>query len=386
MATDDLDHEVIDSPRALFRHLYEEHGVAEALDLDPATAPLQFWLRKHSDLERAARRSAADERLETSQHFEGVAPGEENGGEPGSAGDEPAGGPSDRPPSPPDGAAGPSPGRVSVGARSATPGPRFRPFTDPVVEAVASALVGRGMDEREVRRGLSTYAGAGGRHGEEAVRAAFISPMLDAIAAQLAGEPARRAQWPGPRPATTSDPARWRSARERGPSPPSRRTASRDPSPTSRPPGTPSPDAPAAPAASGAAPPESTRAAQSRAAPSPPTPSPAGRETKRFVPGGSAPREPVAGGAAAREPTPAWSGRAEQAPEGSAPREGAPWAAASDPDADFMAIADVLQKRRKPRRGGRKDAPARAARSDTDDEFMALADALQRRRGAGGRR
>ncbi|HEX8858442.1 MAG TPA: hypothetical protein VGC06_04980, partial [Actinomycetes bacterium] len=58
---DELDHEVIDSPQALFRHLYEAHGVIEALDLDPDTAPLQFWLRRHSDLERAA----AEERRTT---------------------------------------------------------------------------------------------------------------------------------------------------------------------------------------------------------------------------------------------------------------------------------------------------------------------------------
>ena len=51
----DADHEVIDSPEALFRHLYEEHGVQEARDLDPETAPLQFWVRRHADLERAER-------------------------------------------------------------------------------------------------------------------------------------------------------------------------------------------------------------------------------------------------------------------------------------------------------------------------------------------
>src|SRR6266540_1777105 len=52
---DDLDHEVIDSPQALFRHLYEAHGLVEALDLDPATAPLQFWLRKHAEPGRSSR-------------------------------------------------------------------------------------------------------------------------------------------------------------------------------------------------------------------------------------------------------------------------------------------------------------------------------------------
>ena len=51
----DADHEVIDSPEALFRHLYEAHHVEEALDLDPETAPVQFWLRRHAELEREAR-------------------------------------------------------------------------------------------------------------------------------------------------------------------------------------------------------------------------------------------------------------------------------------------------------------------------------------------
>jgi hypothetical protein len=55
-------------------------------------------------------------------------------------------------------------------------------------------------------------------------------------------------------------------------------------------------------------------------------------------------------------------------------------------DADFMAIADVLQKRRKPRRAGRKDATARSSRSDAEDDVMALADAIQRGRDRGGRR
>jgi hypothetical protein len=55
-------------------------------------------------------------------------------------------------------------------------------------------------------------------------------------------------------------------------------------------------------------------------------------------------------------------------------------------DADFMAIADVLQKRRKPRRAGRRDATARSSRSDAEDDVMALADAIQRRQDRGGRR
>jgi hypothetical protein len=51
-----------------------------------------------------------------------------------------------------------------------------------------------------------------------------------------------------------------------------------------------------------------------------------------------------------------------------------------------MAIADVLQKRRKPRRAGRKDPSVGSSRSDADDDFMALADAIQGRREGGRRR
>ncbi|HTE70692.1 MAG TPA: hypothetical protein VK942_18345, partial [Actinomycetes bacterium] len=56
----DADHEVIDSPEALIRHLYEEHGVEEARDLDPETAPVQFWLRRHAELEREQRLARRD--------------------------------------------------------------------------------------------------------------------------------------------------------------------------------------------------------------------------------------------------------------------------------------------------------------------------------------
>jgi hypothetical protein len=409
MPSDDLDHEVIESPEALFRHLYEAHGVLEAVDLDPATAPLQFWLRKHADLERAARRSAVTERPDDSQragsdveppataprliaempgsaraptgqpsarsgastgpgptsnrfsrfarfgrdsgppvHADGDtavhAHGPQGRADTGSASrpgtrtpDHAGGGPlgdADRgPPASPRGAAPTRAGReagtasaaASAGGRSTTSGPRFRPFTDPVIEAVASALVGRGMDERSVRRGLSTYAGAGGRHGEEAVRDAFIAPMLDAIAAGLTGELVGRGHGPPrrPAPAPAPQPASW-----------------------------------------------NTR-----------LPEPAG--STPATPGRTA-RESVPGGAAARGKRPAWSGPAEPVSDGNTPREPSGWAAGSD--ADFMAIADVLQKRRRPRRPGVKDAPARSARSDTDDDVMALANAIQQPRDGGRRR
>ncbi|MDP9207907.1 MAG: hypothetical protein M3O65_05315, partial [Actinomycetota bacterium] len=58
----DADHEVIDSPGALFRHLYEEHGVEEARDLDPETAPLQLWLRRHAELEQRPQAEARPRR------------------------------------------------------------------------------------------------------------------------------------------------------------------------------------------------------------------------------------------------------------------------------------------------------------------------------------
>jgi nicotinate-nucleotide--dimethylbenzimidazole phosphoribosyltransferase len=466
MPADDFDHEVIDSPEALFRHLYEAHGVAEAHDVDPATAPLQFWLRKHSELERAARRAAAAERPENAQRAgDDVANPE---GTPRLIAEPPgsARAPTSQPSARSGASTGPGPssnrsGRVThfgrdsgrsnaevstTGARSATPGPRFRPFTDPLIEAVAVALVGRGMDERSVRRGLSTFAGPGGRHGEAAVRDAFISPMLDEIAARLTGEivgrPDRR------EPTITRDPrsesASWRNARQpdaapppptpRGPlQPETRPSTPRDPSPTHQTPAatgptgrTPAPTgrasettsgAPAAgsqsasaellaawpiarptsrtpgsgsPAASTPGPPasgsrQSSGSPRSRARDA--SASPGSRPSAEASPSKgsrppSPPRAPV--GAAAREARPAWSGPAEPTPEGIAPGDGAGWVTSSD--ADFMAIADVLQQRRKPRRAGRKDGTARSSRSDAEDDVMALADAIQRRPDRGGRR
>jgi hypothetical protein len=145
----DADHEVIDSPEALFRHLYEAHQVEEALDLDPASAPVQFWLRRHAELEReagTARRPAE---------------------------------PGPRPP-----AAGRD-GRRPAG------------FGDPLVEAVARALAGRGHDEAAVRGAIRGYASpAGGRTGEAAVRGDFVEPMLLAAAERLLGA-GRGAAQPG---------------------------------------------------------------------------------------------------------------------------------------------------------------------------------------------
>src|SRR6266511_2487791 len=159
---DDLDHEVIDSPQALFRHLYEAHGLVEALDLEPTTAPLQLWLRKHAELERSTARAVVQDRMATVP---------------------------DRPP---------ASGRHLLPRRSTAEGGSVGLS----LGTPTAALVARGLDERQVRRGLSSFTGADGRHGEVAVRAAFVAPMLEALAAELAGDPRGRARRPQPPPAS----------------------------------------------------------------------------------------------------------------------------------------------------------------------------------------
>jgi|SRR6266487_1948834 hypothetical protein len=360
---DEFDHEVIDSPQALFRHLYEAHGLVEALDLDPDTAPLQFWLRRHTELERAATRAPAQDRITPTRDHTAPADGRivadrdrmapardrvaaardgmaafpvvrasagrgptSPSASSASAARSPAVGrsPATERPAPsahhaaPD--RPPSTGRLPAPDRLAQAGPRFRPFADPLVEALATALVERDLEEREVRRGLSTFTGADGRHGEEAVRAAFIVPMLEAVAAHLAGDP-------------------WRGARR-----------------TQPPPGPPS---------------EPVQAV-----------GPAAR--------GAAEREPAAARA-----EPAAAGQETWVAQPSATRGAGP-----EPEVDFMAIADVLQERRRSRRSRRDStSPPRATPAgspppggtpsvasppspqEPDDDYMALADALQRRRG-----
>jgi hypothetical protein len=177
----DADHEVIDSPEALFRHLYEEHGVEEARDLDPETAPLQFWLRRHTDLERAQRTA----RRHPDQ-------------------------PPDPPPPQPRSAPQPQPERRAQPAGGGREGRRPAGFGDPLVEAMARALAGRGHDEVAVRSAIRSFADPGrSPTGEAAVRSVFVEPMLQSVAERLLGAPRSHRPAPHPRPApaaATADP------------------------------------------------------------------------------------------------------------------------------------------------------------------------------------
>jgi hypothetical protein len=180
----DADHEVIDSPEALFRHLYEEHGVEEARELDPGSAPLQFWLRRHAELERAQRSGRVASRPDPPQEPPAQRPPE----------------PEARPPAQrprPEARARPD------GGGAGRDGRRHAGFGDPLIEALARALTGRGHDEAAVRSAIRSFAGDGrGPSGEAAVRAAVVEPMVQAAAERLLGAPgaARPARATGPSP------------------------------------------------------------------------------------------------------------------------------------------------------------------------------------------
>jgi hypothetical protein len=195
----DDEHEVIDSPTALFRHLVEAHDLAEARDLDPITTPVHPWLRRHAELERAARLAAA-------RHREGVPP--------------PAGAPPSEPAEPGMQApAQPEPVQPPAGQprnpAPDSPGQRRDPpdkgaFRDPLVEALARGLGRRGHDERRVRAAIRAYVSPDGRRGgEDGVRAQLIGPLLDTLAAELTGGQARRSARPAAdqRPAPPRTPA-----------------------------------------------------------------------------------------------------------------------------------------------------------------------------------
>jgi hypothetical protein len=277
----DADHEVIDSPEALFRHLYEEHRVEEARELDPDTAPLQFWLRRHTDLERAERaarrqpeRAQPERRTEPApQPVRAQAPPPQD--QPASRAEPP---PRDRPERRAQATGGGREGRRPAG------------FGDPLVEALARALAGRGHDEVAVRSAIRSFADPGrGPAGEAAVRSVFVEPMLQSVAEHLLGAAPR-----SPRPAPPSQSA---PAATTGPPP--------------------------------ASPPPEDWADQARSRPAPPAPPPPARE------------EPV-------RPEAAWAVLwADLADTGRRPGDGP--ATAGDDGDDLMAVANAVQARRRVR-------------------------------------
>jgi hypothetical protein len=161
----DPDHEVIDSPEALLHHLFEAHGVQEAAGVDAATAPVHFWLRRHAELDRAAR-------LEAARAADPDPPPR------GAARADPAAG------------AAPRRGPAATADPAEAAPRRAAAFADPLVEAVARALTGRGHDERRVRAAIRGWPARDGQPaGEAGVRAALVEPMLRAAAERLLGDP-----------------------------------------------------------------------------------------------------------------------------------------------------------------------------------------------------
>jgi outer membrane biosynthesis protein TonB len=202
----DADHEVIDSPEALFRHLYEEHGVEEARDLDPETAPLQFWLRRHADLERAQRAAARRPEPPTDPDPE---PERRPRAEPRPQPPRPQPETRSRPQAPfqPEPRSRPEP-RPEPPPSPPGAGRRHAGFGDPLVEAMARALAGRGHDEAAVRSAIRSFQGSGsGPAGEAGVRAVFVEPMLRSVAEHLLGAGGSRRPATPPQPAQAAPPA-----------------------------------------------------------------------------------------------------------------------------------------------------------------------------------
>ena len=286
----DADHEVIDSPEALFRHLYEEHGVEEARDLDPDSAPLQFWLRRHADLERAQRAA----RRQPDRPPARPEPEPE------------AGSSAQRPPEPEVRPSAKRPRAADVRSPAQPPRPEARGvgrdgrrhagFGDPLVEAVARALAGRGYDEAAVRSAIRSFAAdSRGPSGEAAVRATLIEPMLQSAAERLLGAPTEGRPADGPAPFSAS--------------------ARRQPAPE--------PERP-----------EPAQAASSRRAAARPEPDPAPASPPRR-------EEPV-------RPEAAWAVLwADLADSGRRTGEGAE--SGGDDGDDLMAVADAVQARRRVR-------------------------------------
>ena len=179
----DADHEIIDSPEALFRHLYEEHGVEEARELDPDTAPLQFWLRRHADLERAERAARRPNQPPDPPPPPQPQPAPRRQPERTQAPP-----PQDQPAPRAESAPRVRPERRAQATGGGREGRRPAGFGDPLVEALARALAGRGHDEVAVRSAIRSFADPGrGPAGEAAVRSVFVEPMLQSVAEHLLG-------------------------------------------------------------------------------------------------------------------------------------------------------------------------------------------------------
>jgi hypothetical protein len=198
----DADHEVIDSPEALFRHLYEEHEVEEARDLDPDTAPLQFWLRRHADLERTQRAAGRHpDQPPDPPPPDPPKPRPAPRRQPERA--QPP--PQDEPAPRAEPASRAKPERRAQPAGGGREGRRPAPFGDPLVEAMARALAGRGHDEVAVRSAIRSFADPGrGPSGEAAVRSVFVEPMLQSVAERLLGAPRSHRPAPPPQPAAAT--------------------------------------------------------------------------------------------------------------------------------------------------------------------------------------
>jgi len=188
-------------------------------------------------------------------------------------------------------------------------GRRHAGFGDPLVEAVARALAGRGYDEAVVRSAIRSFAAdSRGPSGEAAVRAALIEPMLQSAAERLLGAPSAGRPAGGSRPFPASE--------RRQPTPAPQRPQ-------------PAPAAPARPAASR---PEPTPAAPARPAAAEPDPAPASPPRRE---------EPV-------RPEAAWAVLwADLADSGRRTGEGAE--SGGDDGDDLMAVADAVQARRRVR-------------------------------------
>jgi hypothetical protein len=219
----DADHETIDSPEALFRHLYEEHGVAEALDLDPETAPIQFWLRRHAELERAQRAARRDDPPPPPDPSPELARAPDPAPAPHPeplARSEPAPRAETRRQPEERGLREPFPREPRPEPAPALEGRRHVRFGDPLLEAMTRALVGRGHDEAAVRSAIRSFPAGGGQPpGEPGVRAAFVEPMLQSVTEHLLTPGGPRRPDPTP-PVATRPPMPTRPAPGPPPAPP----------------------------------------------------------------------------------------------------------------------------------------------------------------------